>query len=153
MLRLYVKDNTNGEVHEYGTNQHDSLIVQEDGSLHYLNFQSCTGTCHPEEGYSFCLKNGQLPPWGAVEDMENYIDIAGEYTAAPRTWGDLIRSMSDEQLAELLQAIIHERDLLIIEKLQKQGVEASLIERPALDFQKHLEWLRKHVNFGNTAGG
>ena len=27
MLRLYVKDNTSGRVHEYGTNQHDALHV------------------------------------------------------------------------------------------------------------------------------
>ena len=51
MLRLYVKDNTSGRVHEYGTNQHDALILQNDGSLHYENLQCCAGTMFPEEGY------------------------------------------------------------------------------------------------------
>lgn len=27
MLRLYVKDNISGNIHEYGTNQHDALIL------------------------------------------------------------------------------------------------------------------------------
>ena len=63
MLRLYVKDNISGRVHEYGTNQHDALILQDDGSLHYENLQCCTGTMFPEEGYSFCNEDGTIPKW------------------------------------------------------------------------------------------
>ena len=76
MLKLYIRDNTNGKVHEYGTNQHDALVLQEDGSLHYENLQCCCGTMFPEEGYSFCLVDGSIP---TDECGENYIDISGEY--------------------------------------------------------------------------
>ena len=60
-VRIFVKDNTDGKVHEYGTNPHDSLVLQEDGSLHYENLQNCTGTKYPEEGYSFCTVSGKPP--------------------------------------------------------------------------------------------
>ena len=49
MVKLYVKDNTTGKIHEYGTNPHDSLVLKEDGSIHYLNLQTCTGTRFPSE--------------------------------------------------------------------------------------------------------
>lgn len=58
MVKLYVKDNTTGKIHEYGTSPHDSLVLKEDGSIHYLNLQTCTGTRFPSEGYSFCLEDG-----------------------------------------------------------------------------------------------
>ena len=81
MLRLFVRDNTDGHVHEYGTNPHDALILQEDGSLHYENMQNCTGTKYPKEGYSFCTADGTIPQWDMVNGVEPYIDIAGEYYA------------------------------------------------------------------------
>lgn len=28
MLKLWIKDNTSGEVHEYGTSPHDALVIQ-----------------------------------------------------------------------------------------------------------------------------
>ena len=74
MLKLYVKDNTNGSVHEYGTNCHDALILQEDGSLHYENLQIMCGTLFQEEGCSFCLEDGTIPEFD--EDVP-YIDIGG----------------------------------------------------------------------------
>ena len=78
MFRLFVKDNTNGHVHEYGTSPHDSLILQEDGSLHYENMQCCTGTKFPDEGYSFCFADGTIPQWDVLHGVEPYIDIGGE---------------------------------------------------------------------------
>lgn len=76
-VRIYVKDNTDGKVHEYGTNPHDSLVLQEDGSLHYENLQSCTGTKYPEEGYSFCTVSGKPPE---DTDGERIVDIGGDRT-------------------------------------------------------------------------
>ena len=99
MLRLYVKDNTSGRVHEYGTNQHDALILQNDGSLHYENLQCCAGTMFPEEGYSFCNEDGTIPKWDEKYGSEPYIDIGGEYYNKPITNADHIRSMTDEELA------------------------------------------------------
>lgn len=77
MLRLWIKDNANGTVHEYGTNPHDSLILQEDGSLHYENLQCCAGTMFPEEGFSFCREDGTIPDLTTVDGMDEYLDIGG----------------------------------------------------------------------------
>ena len=54
-----------------------------------------------------------------------------------------IRAMNDEGLAELLHSIIHERDVIMIEKLKNQGIEASLVEAPVLSVKSHLEWLKQ----------
>lgn len=102
MLRLFVKDNTSGRVHEYGTNQHDSLVLQDDGSLHYENLQCCAGTMFPEEGYSFCNEDGTIPKWDKEYGAEPYIDIGGEFYNKPITNADRIRSMSNEELAEFI---------------------------------------------------
>lgn len=69
--QLYIKDNVTGKVHAYGDNQHDSLILQEDGSIHYHNLQNGCGTMFHDEGYSFCLADGTLPK------NEAYLDIGG----------------------------------------------------------------------------
>ena len=102
MLRLYVKDNTSGRVHEYGTNQHDALILQNDGSLHYENLQCCAGTMFPEEGYSFCNEDGTIPKWDKEYGAEPYIDIGGEFYNKPTTNADRIRAMSDRELADFI---------------------------------------------------
>ena len=102
MLRLYVKDNTSGRVHEYGTNQHDSLVLQDDGSLHYENLQCCAGTMFPEEGYSFCNEDGTIPKWDKEYGAEPYIDIGGEFYNKTITNADRIRAMSDEELADFI---------------------------------------------------
>lgn len=75
MVRLFVKDNLSGRIHEYGTNQHDSLVLQDDGSLHYYNLQNGCGTKFPDEGYSFVLEDASDPR----NDMEgeSYLDIGG----------------------------------------------------------------------------
>ena len=102
MLRLYVKDNTSGRVHEYGTNQHDALILQNDGSLHYENLQCCAGTMFPEEGYSFCNEDGTIPKWDKEYGAEPYIDIGGEFYNKTITNADRIRSMKDEEMCNWL---------------------------------------------------
>ena len=98
MLRLFIKDNTNGHVHEYGTDKHDSLILQEDGSLHYEHLQGCVGTKYPEEGFSFCLEDGTIPEWDLEHGVEPYIDIAGEYYTKPKSNADRIRRTDDVEL-------------------------------------------------------
>ncbi len=82
MVRLYIRDNTTGIVHEYGTNPHDSLILMPDGSLHYSNMQSITGTMFPDEGYTFVRDDGSDPREDAdcIEiGCEAYLDIGGDY--------------------------------------------------------------------------
>lgn len=73
--QLYIRDNTNGIVHKYGENEHDSLILQDDGSIHYYNLQTGCGTMFPEEGYSFCLADGRATV--SIETYESYLDIGG----------------------------------------------------------------------------
>lgn len=75
MVRLFIKDNLSGMIHEYGTNQHDSLVLQKDGSLHYYNLQNGCGTMFPDEGYSFVLEDGSNPL--DSKEGEGYIDIGG----------------------------------------------------------------------------
>lgn len=81
-VKLYLRDNTDGTVHEYGSNPHDCLELNEDGSLHYQNLQNCTGTRYPEEGYSFVTVSGKPP-----EDCEGerIVDIGGESTGVIAT--------------------------------------------------------------------
>lgn len=80
MVKLFLRDNTSGRIHEYGSNQHDSLILQEDGSIHYHNMQNSTGTKFPEEGYTFVLEDGTDPRTGEdyrEHGVEPYLDIGG----------------------------------------------------------------------------
>lgn len=75
--------------------------------------------------------------------------LTGRLTSCPdfkqktKTNADCIRAMSDEELAELLGAIIREREIILLQKLREQGVEASIVEMPELTFNAHLEWLKQ----------
>lgn len=92
-VRLYLKDNFTGDIHEYGENCHDSLVLQPDGSLHYENMQNLAGTADAEEGYTFVLKDGTDPR--EAEDcikygVEAYVDIGGTPDISDLPKGDLI---------------------------------------------------------------
>ena len=78
--QLYIRDNTTGRVHKYGTNQHDALILQEDGSLHYENLQNSCGTMFPDEGYSFVYADGTSPKESDCieQTVYSYLDIGGK---------------------------------------------------------------------------
>ena len=67
----------------------------------------------------------------------------------PDTNADRIRAMSDEELAVLFETIMHERDVIMIEKLNKQGIEASLVEAPELSMKNHLQWLQQPAEVNN----
>lgn len=56
-----------------------------------------------------------------------------------------IKAMSVEEMAELLYGICHERDLLMINKLNNLGVKADLLELPAESIINHLNWLESEV--------
>lgn len=73
-VRIYLKDNTDGNIHEYGTNPHDALYLTEDGSLHYENLQNGDGTSGG--GYSFCALDGKPPD----DQTDRIVDIGGERT-------------------------------------------------------------------------
>ena len=59
------------------------------------------------------------------------------------TVADVIRSMTDIQLAQLLMTIISERDKVMSEKLEAQGIHNSLIEMPGLSLAHHLQFLKR----------
>lgn len=59
------------------------------------------------------------------------------------TVADMIRNMTDMELAHFLETIISERDKVMSEKLAAQGVPHSLIEMPALSVMHHLQFLRR----------
>ena len=69
--------------------------------------------------------------------------VCGRIQNMPQTNADLIRNMKDEELADLFWNILHERDLIMIQKLNDHGIEASLIEMPDRDFSAHLKWLQQ----------
>lgn len=72
-VRLFVKDEVTKNVHEYGTESHDSLILNEtDGSLAYYNLQTGDGT-GKNGGYTFCEADGSN-----IDARENFVDIGGE---------------------------------------------------------------------------
>lgn len=62
------------------------------------------------------------------------------------TVADMIRNMTDLELAQFLEAIISERDKVMSEKLAAQGVPHSLIEMPTLSVMHHLKFLQRPVD-------
>ena len=92
--------------------------------------------------------------------MERCIENVESYCKSyPRCYGcnsfrmptnaDRIRAMSDEELAELFGAILREREIILLQQMRKQGVEASIMEMPKLTFNAHLEWLQQPVGDDN----
>lgn len=73
-VRIYIKDCSTGDVHEYGTDRHDSLILRDDGSLEYYNYQNGDGSKYG--AYKFCLSDGSKPS----DEFDNTIDLGGELT-------------------------------------------------------------------------
>lgn len=59
------------------------------------------------------------------------------------TVADVIRSMSDLELAQFLYTIIDERDKVISESLVEQGIPNSLITMPTLAVAHHMSFLRR----------
>lgn len=59
------------------------------------------------------------------------------------TVADVIRSMSDLELAQFLYTIINERDAVISESLTEQGVPNSLIQMPYLAVAHHMSFLQR----------
>ena len=106
-VKLYVRDNTNGNVHEYGTNQHDALILQDDGSLHYQNLQNGCGTMFPDEGYTFCEADGSDPRTREnyiQYGVEPYIDIGGngeDHTCVTCEWISVKDRLPEDQRSVL----------------------------------------------------
>lgn len=58
LIDFYVRDKSSGIAHKVGTDKHDSIWVDSDGTLHYQNLQNgdgCSYRSHYDErqGYEF----------------------------------------------------------------------------------------------------
>lgn len=93
-VQLYIKDNVDGSVHEYGSNPHDSLILREDGSIVYLNLQNSDGSDHGS--YQFCKEYGSDPrdisKWGELP----FLDVGGAKTPLDGYLGGHIAAVGGE---------------------------------------------------------
>ena len=67
LVNIWVKDNCTGNVHQVGTDPHDSLDSL-DGKVEYYNLQNGDGT---PTGYSF------VPPPDGY-DMDDYVSVTPE---------------------------------------------------------------------------
>ena len=77
---MWIRDNENGEVRQYGTNHHDALAIAPDGRcLYYENLQNGDGS--RGGGYSFVTDEKGNTPINDEELMEYgakaYFDIGG----------------------------------------------------------------------------
>lgn len=76
---MFIKDLETGEIHKYGENCHDSLVLSEDGRmLTYYNLQNGGGSVGG--GYIFCNEDGKTPKDAVnVNEWENrrYWNIGG----------------------------------------------------------------------------
>lgn len=61
---------------------------------------------------------------------------------------DWIRTRTDFELAEFFEMLLHERDLLLVQSLNKQGVEAILAEMPSISVAEHLKYLQSDFDGG-----
>lgn len=77
--KMKILDTTNGHIHEYGSNPHDSLLISQDGcALHYYNLQCGDGSMFG--AYRFVMEDGKIPAESQTADAmyaECYFNIGG----------------------------------------------------------------------------
>lgn len=81
-MKLFIRDNISGEFHEYGTDRHDSLRLNKNGTLQYYNLQCGEGSrIYPgmptQPAFSFCDENGRLFRGDGGIHGEEYVDLGG----------------------------------------------------------------------------
>lgn len=96
MIALYIKDMTNGKVRKYGTNNHDSLEISDDGkTLSYYNLQNGDGSSYGE--YRMCDNPKGILPCDESELKKHGADCY-VYIGGFKTDADLLL----EQVKEIL---------------------------------------------------
>ena len=89
LINLWVKDNSNGKIHQVGTDVHDSINFM-DGKVVYYNLQNGSGTLIPNspDGYDFVE-----PP-----DLDDYVTVTPEELRINRSLlhDDLIKKLKAE---------------------------------------------------------
>lgn len=62
------------------------------------------------------------------------------------THSDVIRAMTDEELAELFFHVMSERDRRILDKLSELGIDADLVEIPAASISAITAYLQEDAD-------
>jgi hypothetical protein len=109
LINLWVRDNNSGEVHQIGTDTHDSIVFLN-GEVVYENLQNGCGTLKGDGTYSFVE-----PP---ADEDDNYVSVTPEQLK-------LNRNMIHKDLLTQLQGIISfDKKNKINSQLQKAYEEA-----------------------------
>lgn len=71
--------------------------------------------------------------------------VCGLYIPHPKTNGDMIRAMTDEELADFIVRIMAKQRATIIDTLHAKGliVDVGIVEVPEMAKLAHLKWLRE----------
>lgn len=97
VMEIYVKNTYDGHIHKLGTNCHDSLYVNSEGHIDYMNLQCCEGTRFGS--YIFCDEQGNdLKDW--TEDY-NYIAIGNSITHSKESYDKAIDDLSTKFISEI----------------------------------------------------
>jgi hypothetical protein len=83
LMNIWVRDKSNGHIHQVGTDVHDSLVMM-DGAVHYCNLQNGCGTL---DEYEFV----------EAPDLDDYVRVTPDELY-------LNRELVHEELLKMLDA-------------------------------------------------
>lgn len=115
LINLWVRDNFTGEVHQVGTNRHDSIEFI-DGQPQYYNMQNGCGTLsHDDGGYS----------WVEPPDMDGYISITPEELILNEAYiddrlYDFMKEHKKHMLNETERAKYNRKIFITVKKIRKK---------------------------------
>lgn len=78
---FFVRDKTNGTIHQVGTDRHDSVWVDNEGQLHYANLQNgdgCWNDSHNDNRMGYEFMPSQYGVMEGCQDCSMACDLAGE---------------------------------------------------------------------------
>lgn len=105
---LQIRDKIFGDMHTYGTDSHDELMLDENGNIMYYNLQNGEGT-GKHGGYEFVYEPDEGGYGGICEvysECENHSKKYDEMSKEELLWQCLVK---DLQIRELLKAgVLHE---------------------------------------------
>ena len=95
-----------------------------------------------------CALGWRCPICRTFVDMKGGVHLHKEKPfMPPKTHGDQVRTMTDEQLADLFVTLASRQRAAILESLREKGIidDVCVVEMPALAKVAHLKWLREPV--------
>jgi len=100
---LQIRDMTDGRVHTYGTDSHDSLLVDDEGNLNYYNLQNGDGT-GKHGSYEFVYEPDEGGYGGIKEiysEWENHRYKYDDMTQEDLIWQCLVKDLQIRQLLKV----------------------------------------------------